>query len=81
MCFSFMFQCLKKKIPLIYSEISETSVDKKSFAFSIKPKDSGRTYYLQAENESTQNDWMQAICFAKAAGQLHGDNSQACAVM
>ena len=71
---------MKKKIPLTNSEISESSIDKKSFAFSIKPKDNGRTYYIQADSELTQNNWMQAICFAKAAGQ-QGDNSQACSVM
>ena len=74
------FQCTKKKIPLTHAEISESSVDKKTFAFSIKSKESGRTYYIQADSELNQNDWMQAICFAKAAGQ-HGENSQACSVM
>ena len=78
-CFH-LFQCTKKKIPLTNSEISESSIDKKSFAFTIKPKDNGRTYYIQADSELAQNNWMQAICFAKAAGQA-GDHSQACSVM
>ncbi|XP_034323164.1 interactor protein for cytohesin exchange factors 1-like [Crassostrea angulata] len=68
-----------KNIPLSNAEISETDVDKKDHAFRIKPKDNGRTFYIQAENENVQNDWMQAICFAKAAGH-HGDNSQACTI-
>ncbi|KAK3600916.1 hypothetical protein CHS0354_013296 [Potamilus streckersoni] len=68
-----------KRIPLTNSEISETSIDRKSFAFSIKSKENGRTYFIHAENEMTQNDWMQAICFAKAAGQRE-DNSSACVI-
>ncbi|XP_033735199.1 PH domain-containing protein DDB_G0274775-like [Pecten maximus] len=66
-----------KKIPLTNSEISETNLDKKNFAFRIKSKDIKRTFYIHADNENTQNEWMQAICFAKAAGR-HGDMSQAC---
>lgn len=67
----------EKKISLRNAEISESTVDKKPHAFSIKSKENGRTYYMQAESNSSQNNWMQAICFAKAAGQK-GDNSQAC---
>ncbi|XP_067681714.1 interactor protein for cytohesin exchange factors 1-like [Haliotis asinina] len=70
---------LKKKIPLTNADLSEANVDKKQYAFRIKSKENGRTYYMQAENESEQNDWMQAICFAKAAGS-HGSNSQACVI-
>ncbi|ESO86813.1 hypothetical protein LOTGIDRAFT_235216 [Lottia gigantea] len=69
----------RKKIPLTNADISETSVDKKQYAFRIKSKEGGRTYYIQAENESIQNDWMQAICFAKAAG-MNGSASQACVI-
>lgn len=69
----------EKKIPLTNAEISESNVDKKPHAFSIKSKENGRTYYIQADTNSSQNDWMQAICFAKAAGQ-RGDNSQACVI-
>jgi len=68
-----------KSIPLTNSEISESTIDKKQHAFSIKSKENGRTYYIQANTDSEQNDWMQAICFAKAAGQK-GDNSQACVI-
>lgn len=32
---------------------------------------------MQADSENTQHEWMQAICFAKAAGG-DGDHSQAC---
>lgn len=66
-----------KNIPLTNAEIANSSVDRKSYAFSIKSKENGRTYYMHAETEASQNDWMQAVCFAKAAGQK-GDNSQAC---
>ncbi|KAJ8309256.1 hypothetical protein KUTeg_014130 [Tegillarca granosa] len=45
----------------------------------IKAKDGGRSFYIHADNENLQNDWMQAICFAKAAGRA-GDNSQACVI-
>lgn len=34
---------------------------------------------MQADSENTQHEWMQAICFAKAAGR-DGDNSQACVI-
>ncbi|KAK3773603.1 hypothetical protein RRG08_022312 [Elysia crispata] len=68
-----------KKIPLTDADISETKIDKKLYAFRIKSKQNGRTYYIHAENESTQNSWMQGICFAKAAGS-QGGASQACVV-
>ncbi|KAI8784449.1 PH domain-containing protein [Biomphalaria glabrata] len=68
-----------KKIPLTDADISETRVDKKQYAFQIRSKQNGRTYYIHAENEMTQNNWMQAICFAKAAGN-NGGASQACVV-
>ncbi|BFZ11782.1 hypothetical protein BsWGS_14821 [Bradybaena similaris] len=68
-----------KKITLADADISETRVDKKKFAFRIRSKQNGRTYYIHAENELTQNSWMQAICFAKAAGN-HGSASQACSI-
>ncbi|XP_005089147.1 PH domain-containing protein DDB_G0274775 [Aplysia californica] len=68
-----------KKITLTDADISETRVDKKQYAFRIRSKQNGRTYYIHAENELTQNSWMQAICFAKAAGS-HGSASQACVV-
>lgn len=77
--FVFFSQHTPKKIPLGEADISETAVDKKKYAFRIKLRDKGRSYYLHAENESMQNDWMQAICFAKAAGR-NGDNSQACVI-
>ncbi|XP_052770153.1 PH domain-containing protein DDB_G0274775-like [Mya arenaria] len=69
----------EKQIPLTNSEISESIIDKKQHAFCIKSKENGRSYYIQADNENLQNEWMQAICFAKAAGQ-RGDNSQACVI-
>ena len=77
--FPFNFQSTDKQIPLTNSEISETSIDKKDHAFVIKSAEKGRSYYMQADSEGLQNEWMQAICFAKAAGQ-RGDNSQACVI-
>lgn len=77
--FLFAFQDMGKSIPLTNSEISESTIDKKQHAFSIKAKENGRTYYIQADTNTEQNEWMQAICFAKAAGQK-GDNSQACVI-
>ncbi|KAK7504827.1 hypothetical protein BaRGS_00003855 [Batillaria attramentaria] len=68
-----------KRIPLSDAEISESSIDKKQFAFRIKSKETGRTYYIHADNELSQNCWMQAICFAKAAGN-DGSNSAACVI-
>lgn len=73
----YFFQSTSKRISLVNAEISETHMDKKSFAFRIKPRNHRRAFYIHAENELEQNNWMQAICFAKAAGRL-GDNSQAC---
>ena len=71
------FQNTPKVIPLQCAEIAETTIDKKQNAFRIKPKDTKRIYYLHADDENTQHNWMQAICFAKAASRT-GDNSQAC---
>lgn len=68
---------LHKKISLESAEISESNIDNKNNAFRLKPKDAKRVYYLHAEDESIQNNWMQAICFAKATGNS-GDASQAC---
>ena len=68
---------MKKKIRLESAEIAESNIDQKTNAFRIKPKDSKRTFYLYAEDETSQNNWMQAICFAKASGKI-GDSSQAC---
>ncbi|GAB1609745.1 uncharacterized protein LOC106880322 isoform X2 [Argonauta hians] len=70
-------QSTSKRISLVNAEISESHMDKKSYAFRIKPRNHRRAFYIHAENELEQNNWMQAICFAKAAGRL-GDNSQAC---
>ena len=75
--FIFLFQNTPKKIPLVASEIAETNIDEKSNAFRIRPSDSKRVYYMYADDENTQHNWMQAICFAKAAGHT-GDESQAC---
>ncbi|KAI0212921.1 hypothetical protein LSAT2_002102, partial [Lamellibrachia satsuma] len=68
-----------KRIPLVASEIAETNIDEKSNAFRIRPSESKRVYYMHADDENTQHNWMQAICFAKAAGHT-GDESQACTV-
>ncbi|XP_025106050.1 pleckstrin homology domain-containing family H member 2-like [Pomacea canaliculata] len=68
-----------KKIPLSNADITETSIDKKQFAFCIKSKENGRTYYIHADSELSQNCWMQAICFAKVAGR-DGSSSAACVV-
>ena len=73
----FSFQNPTKKIALDSAEISESNIDNKDNAFRIKPKEGKRIYYLHAEDEASQNNWMQAICFAKATGKS-GDASQAC---
>ena len=74
-----LFQNTPKRIPLVASEIAETNIDEKSNAFRIRPSESKRVYYMHADDENTQHNWMQAICFAKAAGHT-GDESQACTV-
>lgn len=79
MYYSALFQGTAKRIPLSNAEISESSIDKKQYAFRIKSKENGRTYYIHAENELSQNCWMQAICFAKAAGN-DGSASAACVI-
>ncbi|XP_076442461.1 PH domain-containing protein DDB_G0274775-like [Babylonia areolata] len=68
-----------KRIPLSNADISESSVDKKQYAFRIRSKENGRTHYIQADDEISQNCWMQAICFAKAAGN-DGSASSACVI-
>ena len=74
----YLLQQLGKSIPLVSAEIGECSVDNKDNVFRIKPSNSKRTFYLQAENETEQHNWMQAICFAKAAGRTDGGPSEAC---
>ena len=59
--------------------MSESNIDHKQYAFHIKAQNSKRVYYLQAEDENTQHNWMQAICFAKAAGRT-GGQSEACVI-
>ena len=74
----FCFQSTPKRIPLLGAEIAEATVDNKQHAFRVRPPNSKRVFYLQATDESSQHEWMQAICFAKAAG--HGDKSEACVI-
>ena len=66
------FQSLPKKIQLAGAEITESDIDNKTFAFGIKPKDSNRTYYIHAESEEEQQNWMQAICMAKLSKSGEG---------
>lgn len=68
-----------KQIALNDAEISESNIDKKEHTFRIKAKENNRNFYMQADSENTQHEWMQAICFAKAAGR-DGENSQACVI-
>jgi hypothetical protein len=65
-----------KVIPLEGCELSECNIDKK-LAFRIKPKGSSRPFFFHSETEQDQQEWMQAVCFAKASGNM-GDGSQAC---
>ena len=60
-------------------ELSDCNIDKKQFAFRIKPRGAKRVYFFSAESEQDQQEWMQAICFAKASGHM-GDGSTACSV-
>lgn len=76
---SILYQEMPKVLQLEGCELSECDIDKKKFAFRIKPKSSSRSYYFHSETEQEQQDWMQAICFAKASGNM-GDGSQACVV-
>lgn len=75
----FFFQTATKQIALNDAEISESNIDKKEHTFRIKAKENNRNFYMQADSENTQHEWMQAICFAKAAGR-DGENSQACVI-
>jgi EH domain-containing protein 1 len=75
----FCFQTATKQIALNDAEISESNIDKKEHTFRIKAKENNRNFYMQADSENTQHEWMQAICFAKAAGR-DGENSQACVI-
>lgn len=77
--FIFFSQTLTKCIALDGTEISESDIDKKRYAFRLKPKGSSRNFFVYADNENDQQEWMQAICFAKAASH-HGDSSQACVI-
>lgn len=73
-------QDARKKIPLEAAEIAESNIDNKENAFRIRIKEGKRTYYVYATDTITQSNWMQAICFAKAA-QCGGETaSQACLI-
>ena len=73
------FQDQHKVVSLEGCEMSDCSIDKKQFAFRIKPRGAKRVYFFCAESEQDQQEWMQAICFAKASGNMT-DGSQACTI-
>ena len=77
--FNLIQQNLDKFIPLGNTEIAEADIDRRQFVFRLKPSDSRRTYYLQSDTKEELQEWMQAICIAKAANH-HGDTSQACSI-
>lgn len=74
-----VFQEQQKVLILEGCELSDCNIDKKQFAFRIKPRGGKRVYFFSADTERDQQDWMQALCFAKATGCM-GDGSQACSV-
>ena len=74
-----LFQHTPKQISMIGAEIAQSNIDHKQNAFHIKAKNSKRVYYLHADTEECLHNWMQAICFAKAAGRT-GGQSEACVV-
>ena len=67
-----------KKINLEGCEMLDCMVDKKAFAWGIKPLGSKRTFYFHAEDEQNRQEWLQAICFAKASGNYGENASQTC---
>ena len=75
----FGLQDQHKVVTLEGCELSDCSIDKKQFAFRIKPRGGKRVYFFCADSERDQQEWMQAICFAKASGNM-GDGSQACTI-
>jgi len=65
-----------KHIQLEAVDVTECRIDNKEFAFRLRPRDSKRTYYMNAPNETIKKNWMQSI---KSAG--HGaEASQACVI-
>lgn len=60
-------------------ELSDCNIDKKQFAFRIKPRGGKRAYFFCADSEQDQQEWMQALCFAKASGHM-ANGSEACTV-
>lgn len=77
--FFFCLQEQHKVLMLEGCELTDCNIDKKQFAFRIKPRGMKRVYFFCADTEQDQQEWMQALCFAKATGQM-GDGSQACTV-
>lgn len=69
----------EKVVLLEGCEMSDCNIDKKQFAFRIKPSGGRRVYFFSADSEQEQQEWLQAICFAKASGNM-GDGSQACTI-
>ena len=60
-----------KHIPLHGTSIEECNLKGMKYVFRLRPCKGNRDYLLQAADESEEQLWMQAICFAKvtATGQ------------
>nr|XP_054759861.1 uncharacterized protein LOC129265996 [Lytechinus pictus] len=70
-------ESLDKSIPLDGTDISDSIMDQKLFVFKLQPLNYNRSFFLQAENEADQLEWMSAICFAKAISH-QTDKSKSC---
>jgi len=59
-----------KKIELEGARLQETHKDQRPAAFSVKPVNGRRTFYISADDDMSRLRWMQAICFAKVSQRV-----------
>lgn len=64
----------KFKVPLSGTGIANCQIDEKTNTFKLKPRGRRRTLIVQAGSQSDQQEWMEAICFAKAASHDKGNS-------
>nr|CAB3261823.1 uncharacterized protein LOC100177385 [Phallusia mammillata] len=64
-----------KPIPLHGTVIEECNVKGMKYVFRLRPPKSNRDYLIQAPDQTEEQMWMQAICFAKVGASDTGNSS------
>ncbi|XP_041105377.1 pleckstrin homology-like domain-containing protein [Polyodon spathula] len=69
----------QKKINLLGAHVKEVDGNEMTFTWTITPKGGKRTFFLKANSESEQREWIQAICDALVKSSA-GHASSTCTV-